>query len=381
MRYSANYYDGITARAQPVAVTVADTGITIAGEDGGVLADWPAGRVILVELPRGGEPVRLGLDGTTARLIVDDPDVVETLRPVAPQLYRRVRLSWRGLARVAAWAGAAVVSVAFIILVVVPSLSRQMAAATPDAVRQRIGAATLRQIARLLPIDRSGSPNMRRAYCGYDRGRDALEAMMVRLTADMAEPPALRMVVVNTDVVNAFALPGDIVVLTEGLIDNASSAEEVAGVIAHEMGHVAHDHPIESMYRTATVSVLVSLVTGDAAGGVLITGLGQWVLNTGYSRAAEREADHYALERLYAAGIDSGGLERFFARLLEERSKDGGSFSRMLSTHPPTRERLAAVRREDRMMGRVFGDDDEEWAWLRRICRNTQRAPSPISTP
>ncbi len=377
MQYAASYYDGVTARAQTVAIDVTDDGVAISDADGTVLSRWPAGRVILAELPRGGEPVRLGLDGTTARLVVDDPGVVETLRPMAPQLYRRVRLSWSGLARIAAWAGAAVVAVAFIILVVVPSLSRQMAAVTPDAVRQRIGAATLRQLPRLLPIDRSGPPHMRQAYCGYDRGRDALQAMLVRLTADMA----LRVVVVNTEVVNAFALPGDMVVLTQGLIDNASSAEEVAGVIAHEMGHVAHDHPIESMYRTATVSVLAGLVTGDAAGGILITGLGQWVLNTGYSRAAEREADQYALERLYAAGIDSSGLERFFARLMEERDKDAGPFSRMLSTHPPTRERLEAVRRADRVTGRVFGDDDEPLAQLRRICWNTQPAPRPISTP
>ena len=377
MQYAASYYDGVTARAQTVAIDVTDDGVAISDADGTVLSSWPAGRVILAELPRGGEPVRLGLDGTTARLVVDDPGVVETLRPMAPQLYRRVRLSWSGLARIAAWAGAAVVAVAFIILVVVPSLSRQMAAVTPDAVRQRIGAATLRQLPRLLPIDRSGPPHMRQAYCGYDRGRDALQAMLVRLTADMA----LRVVVVNTEVVNAFALPGDMVVLTQGLIDNASSAEEVAGVIAHEMGHVAHDHPIESMYRTATVSVLAGLVTGDAAGGILITGLGQWVLNTGYSRAAEREADQYALERLYAAGIDSSGLERFFARLMEERDKDAGPFSRMLSTHPPTRERLEAVRRADRVTGRVFGDDDEPLAQLRRICWNTQPAPRPISTP
>ncbi len=377
MQYAASYYDGVTARAQTVAIDVTDDGVAISDADGTVLSSWPAGRVVLVELPRGGEPVRLGLDGTTARLVVDDPGVMETLRPMAPQLYRRVRLSWSGLARIAAWAGAAVVAVAFIILVVVPSLSRQMAAVTPDAVRQRIGAATLRQLPRLLPIDRSGPPHMRQAYCGYDRGRDALQTMLVRLTADMA----LRVVVVNTEVVNAFALPGDMVVLTQGLIDNASSAEEVAGVIAHEMGHVAHDHPIESMYRTATVSVLAGLVTGDAAGGILITGLGQWVLNTGYSRAAEREADQYALERLYAAGIDSSGLERFFARLMEERDKDAGPFSRMLSTHPPTRERLEAVRRADRVTGRVFGDDDEPLAQLRRICWNTQPAPRPISTP
>lgn len=381
MRYAAKYYDGITARSQSVIVDVADANVIISTPWGGELARWPAPRVTLVELPRGGEPVRLGLDGATARLIVDDPDVIETLRPVAPQLYRRVRLLWRGLAKIAASAVVAVVSVAFIILVLVPSLSRQMAAGTPDTVRQRIGLATLRQMAHLLPIDQTGPRHTRRAFCNWHRGRHVLDAIVVRLTADMAVPLKVSMAVVNTELVNAFALPGNIIVLTAGLIDNASSAEEVAGVIAHEMGHVAHDHAIQSMYRTATVLVLASLVTGDAAGGVLITGLGEWVLNTRYSRAEEREADRYALERLYAAGIDSSGLERFFARLLEERANDGGAFSGIFSTHPPTRERLEAVRRAARRTGRVFGEDDEKLARLRGICWATQPAPSLMSTP
>ena len=380
MRYLATYYDGMTARAQPVAMAVTDTGIVISAVHGAALAHWPAERVMLAELPRDGQPVRLGLDGTTARLIVDDPDVVETLRPVAPQLFRRVVLSWGGVARIVGWAGAAAASVAIIILFVVPSLSMQLAAVTPDAVRQRIGATTLRQLTRLLAINRNGARKTRRAYCSDAPGRAALQAMTARLTADLAEPPALRLVVVNTGMVNAFALPGNFIVLTKGFIENALSPEEVAGVIAHEIGHIAHDHGIRRMYRTAAVSVLTGLVTGDVAGGILVTGLGKWMLNTGYSRVAEREADGYALERLNAAGIDSGGLEAFLARLLTRQEKGGASLPRFLSTHPPTADRLATVRGAARAAGKVFGGDHREWWRLRLICRSTQAVPPRIST-
>ena len=380
MRYLATYYDGMTARAQPVAMAVTDTGIVISAVHGAALAHWPAERVMLAELPRDGQPVRLGLDGTTARLIVDDPDVVETLRPVAPQLFRRVVRSWGGVARIVGWAGAAVASIAVIILFVVPSLSMQLAAVTPDAVRQRIGATTLRQLTRLLAINRSGARKTRRAYCSDAPGRTALQAMAARLTADLAEPPPLRLVVVNTGMVNAFALPGNFIVLTKGFIENALSPEEVVGVIAHEIGHIAHDHGIQQMYRTAAVSVLTSLVTGDVAGGILVTGLGKWMLNTGYSRVAEREADRYALERLNAAGIDSGGLEAFLARILARKEKGGASLPRFLSTHPPTADRLATVRGTARAAGKVFGGDHREWWRLRLICRSTQRVPPRIST-
>ena len=378
MRFAADYYDGIVARSQPAAIAVTDVGIIIFAVHGVMLAHWPAERVILAEPPRGGEPVRIGLDGTTARLVVDDPGVVEALEGMAPRLYRRVRLSWGGLARIVGWAGAAVGSLVFILLVVVPSLSEQLAAVTPHTVRQRIGFMTLRQLTRLVKIDKSGPPRQRRAYCSDPEGRNALEAMAVRVTANMPEPPSLHLVVINTRLDNAFALPGGIVVLTKGLIDNARSAEEVAGVVAHEIGHIHYDHPIQGMYRTAAVAIVVGLVTGDVAGGILVTGLGRWVLNSGYSRVAERQADDYALERLYAAGIDSKGFEEFFTRALAAQAQGEGALSGFLSTHPLTRERIETVRRAARATGKVFGGDYQEWRRLRRMCWRTRTAPPPI---
>ena len=380
MRYAAKYYDGLTAGAQPVAITVADAGIVVSAEHGAVLAHWPAEEIVLAELPRAGEPVRLGLEGTTARLIVDDPDVLETLRPVAPGLYGRVRLSWGGLARVVGWAGLAVGSIVFIMLVVVPALSDQLAAVTPDVVRQRIGAAALQHLPDFFAVDESGPPGTREAYCNDARGQNALEAMVARLTADMADPPTVRLVVVNSELVNAFALPGGIVGLTKGFIDNASNAEEVAGVIAHEIGHIRHDHSVKGLYRTAAVAMLVGIVTGDFAGGILLSGAGQWVLDSGYSRVDEQAADVYALERLYAAGIDSGGLEGFFVRLLAAEETADEELLRFLSTHPLTRERIEDVRRAPRASGSVFGGDGRQWSRLRRICRTTQDAPPGVTT-
>ena len=376
MRYTATYYDGVTARARPAAMVVTDAGILIFAAHGPMLAHWPSERVVLADLPRAGEPVRLGLDGTTERLIIDAPGVVEAVRPRSPKLYRRVRLSWADLARILCWAGAAAASLAVILVFVVPLLSQQLAAVTPDSLRQRIGFATLRQLTRLVVTNRSAGS----LYCADGQGHEALRKMAVRLSAHMVDPPALRLVVVNTAMVNAFALPGNIVVLTNGLVENAVSPEEVAGVLAHELGHVVHDHGIQRMYSTAAVSVLMSVVIGDVAGGLLVGGLGRFVLNSGYSRAAEAEADRYALERLNAAGIDSRGLEAFFARVLKKRSTAEGSLDRLLSTHPPTRERLEALRGAARVAGKVFGNDRRQWPRLRGICQTTRSSPPRIIT-
>lgn len=126
--------------------------------------------------------------------------------------------------------------------------------------------------------------------------------------------------------------------------------------------------------------MLVGIVTGDFAGGILLSGAGQWVLDSGYSRVDERAADVYALERLYAAGIDSGGLEGFFVRLLAAEETEDEELLRFLSTHPLTRERIEDVRRAPRASGSVFGGDGRQWSRLRLICRTTQDAPPGVTT-
>ncbi len=374
-RYPARYYDGRTARARDVWIEVAPAGIGIRSADGAHVASWAADRVVLVERPGGGEPVRLGLDGTAARLIVEDRAVLEALGPIASNVSKRARMSGRDIARVAAWAGAAVASAAVVIVVLVPLFSAQLASATPGSLKLRLGLVTLDRLATIVAALDRGSKGGR--YCGGAGGLKVLNLMADRIVAGMSDAPALRLVVLNTDMVNAFALPGNIVAVTGGLIENAESAEEVAGIVAHEIGHVVHDHPTRALYRTAAVSTLVGVAIGDLTGGVLLGGLAEWVLNASYSREAERDADGFALTRLNAAGIDARGLAAFFARLLEKGQADG-PLPRILSTHPPTGERMAAIRSGARATGKAL-PAERDWTDLRRVCRDTGNVPPALA--
>ena len=371
-RYPARYYDGLTARSRAVEVEIAATGLAIFDEAGPVVGSWPGEGVRLVDRPRRGEPVRLGLAGTTARLIVDDPGVVEALRPVAPHLKRRTRTSGRAVARIALWAVLAAGSVAGIVLVLIPLLSAQLAAVTPDSAKFRLGRAVLVQVAELLPGP--AGPASRQRYCSREDGRAALQRLADRLAADLPDPPTVRVVVVNTLLVNAFALPGGIMVFTRGLLVQAESAEEIAGIAAHELGHIAHDHSTRALYRSFAVALLVGVLFGDLTGGTLAGGLAEWLVNTGYSRDAERDADAFALARLEAAGIGARGLADFFSRL-KEREKDGdGPLARMLSTHPATDERLAHIRSAERPSIRP-AMSEEDWASARKACLTLQMTP------
>ena len=370
-RYPARYYDGLTARSRAVEVEIAATGLAIFDEAGPVVGSWPGEGIRLVERPREGEPVRLGLAGTTARLILDDPGIVEPLRRAAPHLLRRHRTSRRTVGRIALWGVLAAASLAGIVLVLIPLLSAQLAAVTPDSAKYRLGRTVLVHLVDLLPGPRTASAGR---YCANEDGLAALRRLVERLGADLEDRPTMHVAVVNVPLVNAFALPGGIMVFTRGLLDEAGSPEEIAGIAAHELGHLAHDHSTRALYRSFAVALLVGVLFGDLTGGTLAGGLAEWLVNTGYSREVERDADAFALERLKAAGIGTEGLADFFARLEEKHGDESGLLFGLLSTHPATAERLAHIRTAG-APGLRQAMDDADWTSVRQTCLTLQTTP------
>ena len=145
----------------------------------------------------------------------------------------------------------------------------------------------------------------------------------------------------DDDTVNAFAAPGGLVVVHSGLIKKASSAEEVAGVLAHEVQHVELRHSLQQMIHTAGWAAILAVTLGDvtAITGVLLHQMG----NLSHSRQLETEADIKGLQALARAGIPQAGMASFFKKLAAEK-KDDFEIA-LLSSHPATTERLAAIER------------------------------------
>ena len=140
--------------------------------------------------------------------------------------------------------------------------------------------------------------------------------------------------------VNAFAAPGGHVVVLSGLIDEAKSGDEVAGVLAHEIAHVIHRHPMESLVRAMGLAALAEALSGDGLGGTAAMLLAV----TAYSREAEAEADATAVALLEAAGYDPLGLTDFFGRMAGEEKRSGaGLIPSYLSTHPPSEARVRMI--------------------------------------
>ena len=145
----------------------------------------------------------------------------------------------------------------------------------------------------------------------------------------------------------------------------------MAGVLAHELGHVANRDPLEQALRSAGTAGLLSLVFGDATGGILIALVGEGLINASYSRQAEAIADDYALDLMNRANLDPENFAQFFDLIIEEMGEDGDMAKTLgwASTHPPSQDRAdkaRALSEPDRTYTAVITPD--EWQALRGIC-------------
>ncbi|KAF0116557.1 MAG: peptidase M48 family protein [Rhodospirillaceae bacterium] len=123
--------------------------------------------------------------------------------------------------------------------------------------------------------------------CTETAGRTALETLMGRLaTAAGVEASVLRLHILKSTAVNAFVLPGGHIVVMDGLIQAAEEPDDLAGVLAHEMAHIAHRHTVRQMVRHMGLGLIVDTATGGMGGEI-----GRLLLTLSYSRDDEREAD------------------------------------------------------------------------------------------
>jgi predicted Zn-dependent protease len=170
--------------------------------------------------------------------------------------------------------------------------------------------------------------------------------------AAIADPRGIRyqFYVVNSDVVNAFALPGGYVYVNRGIIEHADNLSELAGVLAHEIGHVAERHSIEQLQRAQNanlgLNVLYGVLLGRAPSGVEQAGIqvGGSAVFAGYGRDAEREADAVGVGYMVRAGYNPNGMATFFEELLQLQQRQPSRVEQWFSTHPTTQERVNNTR-------------------------------------
>ncbi len=364
-RAGGRFYDGVHPLTHAVTASVSSSELTIVFPAAGQPVRWALADIEVASDP-WHEPHALLVNpkfpGT--RLAIDDAGFRVTLSGLGRHLTRAAPRKARVLPVLAGLLAGLALTVGALAYAVeeAPDL---VAPFVPFALERQMGAAVVDAI-------RGDAP-----ACERREGQAALDRMMTRLVAVSDYPHPLKVQVMDMRsgpggrgkrVVNAFAVPGGQMVLMMGLIEDAADPDELAGVMAHELGHVIHRHSVKALLRAYGFGVLTRLLTGGFSGDVAtLSDLGGVLLALRHGRDAEREADATALQLLDGASMRADGLSRFFEKLLTmQKGDDAAEKMGVFSTHPPTRERIDATRRE-----KATGQPAmtaAEWKALKAIC-------------
>ena len=371
--FEAHYSDGLTAARVKVSVCFGNGALIIEpdeGEDESRIMVWEFLDLRLADELRSGQAVRLiNIAQSDARLSFIDGRILDPLLEKAPQLRDPGVLGRRPGLRLAQWVGgiAAVIAILFVGL---PRVAEPVAALMPLAWEEAIGEQVF-----------SGFQGSNK-FCEASAGVDALGRLSDRLLTGFDNRYNFRFAVVDAKAINAFAAPGGYIVIYRGLIDDARSSDDVAGVLAHEIGHVIERHATEGIVRATGLALIVQLLLGDPSGILgMSAASGELLLSLAYSRGDEAEADAIAVEMLAAAGIDSGGFVKFLQRTARREEAASTTSDEIisdaklnelelsipfLSTHPRSAERAATVQATGSPGGPAMNDAD--WLELQSIC-------------
>ncbi|MCB1379539.1 MAG: M48 family metallopeptidase [Alphaproteobacteria bacterium] len=350
------FFDGKIAAERMVTIRRDGSSLTFSGPDTGVLT-WTFAKMEAVAPHREGHALRLSsATDPGSRLIVDDAAFIAELLQRAPHLAGRVNP--RKVGRAVLWFGGGMAALLVAGYLVLQSAPQFLAKALPEAWRERVGA----------QIEASLTEQARQ--CMNPHGVSALAALTARITEGSPDLPPLAIRVYDIPVTNAFAMPGDRIVITAQLIARATRAEEVAGVLAHEIGHVINRHAEAQLIRATGLQLLIGLLTGG--GGDTISSLAGLTAILRYSRNAESEADSFAVTAMTAAEIDTLGLRQFFETLIKEEGTPStgtlGKIESVLASHPGTADRIRAIAPlPDGVVARQVLTESQ-WNALKSIC-------------
>lgn len=369
---AATFFDGQTAQRHAVLVSVSDDGrgLIIDQQAGGSPWLWPLDRLRVLADQAAVGSLTLTLHANSedesprdpARLVLTQPDLITWLHQTAPDLHKRdIR---RGTAaKIAKRLGLAIASIGIIMFVILPRMSDFLANRMALETEINFGRAVISQMERLLGAGKTGS-----LVCRNLQGEAALNRLASRLMDGQNLQYAISFSVLDHEMVNAFAAPGGQIIILRGLLDKSDTPEEVAAVLAHEIGHVEARDPTRLMLRAAGSAGIVSIILGDVTGGSVIGIIGDQVLQSAYTRRAEAAADAFGLAMLQEARIDSAAFADFFDKLAGLES--GFTPPEYLSSHPSSAARAARARDFAAEQGATEPVlSNAEWKALKGICK------------
>jgi Zn-dependent protease with chaperone function len=341
--WAADYYDGRSTERRPVLARATPAGLEL----GSVV--WPWQEIRQTQGFHRGELVRLER-GEEAVTVADRAFLIEA-HQYAPHI-RQLTSDSTAVTKLALVIGSSLAVVAAVVLAFVFGFSWLVTRAVvlvPVAFEERLG----EQVSRML------SPGGKTC--------DAVTAVTQALTVALpGNPYNFRVTVVDDTAVNALAAPGGYVIVYRGLLERTESADELAGVLAHEVQHVVERHSTRGLLRELGVAAAIGLIFGDASG---IAGMAGRLGSLRFQRDDEDEADSKGIELMARAGFEPRAMITMFEKLERESGELPGMLE-YISTHPAMRERMARLEvkaRELRPAARAAVPSN--WVEARSKCR------------
>ena len=339
LEFSGTYFDGRSSKAHAVRVRFEGGELTLQGESLELRLPF-AQCVIAPPLGKTKRTVRLPRD---AVLETGDFTAVKELeectgRNQGMRLVDRLERQWRFvLASVVVLCASLWVFVQY----GVPFAADQLAFVTPAAVLGQVGAQTMQVLDNTaLQPSTLEAERQRQITRGFET-----------LVKDIGGGQTYQLEFRDGGSIgpNAFALPNGTIVITDQLIQLAGDDREILGVLAHEMGHVTGRHGLRGIYRGAGVMLLISIAAGDIASVTSLTSsLPALLVQTGYSRDFEREADEVSGKYMLRVWGTTKPLQTMLGRLSEGHEDDEGNLTGMLASHPGTKERIRNLKKLER---------------------------------
>ena len=358
------FFDGLSNARRPVAVALGTDAVEISAPGGGILAAWRFSEIAPLATPKG--VLRLGRTNNkdAARLEIRDAALASELMGRSKRLNRSGLTDWRTRYKVAALGITAVVSLVASAIWGVPFVAERVAPRLPVTAEVRLGDAVDGQVRRMLGAGNSDKPFECGNEPGHEAGKAAFNKLIAALEGASDLPVPVRAAVLRTPVVNAIALPGGRVYLLDGLLAQAQSPDEVAGVLGHELGHVAHRDGTKSVLEAGGISVLFGMLLGDFTGGSAAVMAAQVALRSANSREKEAAADRFGAELISKLGAEPSALGKMLQRL----SGKGTQIPHFLLDHPDAEQRSAAIAQVAPPAVKKPLLTTSEWVALKRIC-------------
>jgi Zn-dependent protease with chaperone function len=201
--------------------------------------------------------------------------------------------------------------------------------------------------------------------CNSPAGQAAFDKLITTVRNAAGLDTSVQSAVVASEIPNALALPGGKIFVFDSLIAKANGPDEIAGVIAHELGHLKHRDNMRGLIYNGGTSFLIGLLFGDITGSSAVIFASRTLVTSSYSREAETAADTFSIQMMQKLGRPPKAMGELMLRVT---GKEGGRGLTIISTHPLTEDRLARMSKEDQTPKGAPLLTDAEWQALKGIC-------------